>query len=121
MVVAILFIFGADSAPDDTGASSEGGGEKNYYDYRTYNYLDDTYTSTGVRVSEEFNTTSSLTDGLQEAVDDLPATGGTMEAACKLVRRIGGQPVACVFAIELIFLNGRQRLVDIPCHSLAKY
>jgi adenine phosphoribosyltransferase len=54
-------------------------------------------------------------------VDDLLATGGTMEAACKLVRRIGGQPVACVFAIELTFLNGRQRLVDIPCHSLAKY
>lgn len=54
-------------------------------------------------------------------VDDLLATGGTMEAAIKLVRRIGGVPVAAAFAIELTFLNGRQRLGDVPCHSLAKY
>jgi adenine phosphoribosyltransferase len=51
-------------------------------------------------------------------VDDLLATGGTMEAAVKLVRRIGGRPVACSFVIELGFLHGRQRLGDIPIHSL---
>jgi len=34
-------------------------------------------------------------------VDDLLATGGTMEAALRLVRRIGGNPVACSFVIEL--------------------
>jgi adenine phosphoribosyltransferase len=54
-------------------------------------------------------------------VDDLLATGGTMEAALRLVRRIGGKPVACAFAIELTFLHGRQRLGDIPVHSLVKY
>jgi adenine phosphoribosyltransferase len=54
-------------------------------------------------------------------VDDLLATGGTMEAANKLVRRIGGEPVACCFAIELTFLNGRDRLGGIPCHSLVQY
>src|SRR4030095_6856883 len=32
-------------------------------------------------------------------VDDLLATGGTMEAALKLVRRIGGRPVGCAFVI----------------------
>jgi adenine phosphoribosyltransferase len=53
-------------------------------------------------------------------VDDLLATGGTMDAALKLVRRIGGKPVACAFVIELAFLGGRKRLGDIPVHSLMK-
>ena len=53
-------------------------------------------------------------------VDDLLATGGTMEAALKLVRRIGGKPVACAFVIELGFLGGRKRL-DAPVHSLVQY
>ncbi len=51
-------------------------------------------------------------------VDDLLATGGTMEAALKLVRRIGGKPVACSFVIELGFLAGRARLGDLPVHAL---
>lgn len=51
-------------------------------------------------------------------VDDLLATGGTMEAALRLVRRIGGNPVACSFVIELGFLKGRKRLGDIPVHAL---
>jgi adenine phosphoribosyltransferase len=54
-------------------------------------------------------------------VDDLLATGGTMEAGVRLVHRIGGRPVACCFAIELTFLHGRKRLGDIPVHSLVKY
>jgi len=53
-------------------------------------------------------------------VDDLLATGGTMDAALKLVRRIGGKPVACAFVIELSFLDGRRRLGDVPVHSLMK-
>ena len=53
-------------------------------------------------------------------VDDLLATGGTMEASLKLVRRIGGRPVACAFVIELGFLGGRKRL-DAPVHSLIQY
>ena len=53
-------------------------------------------------------------------VDDLLATGGTMEAALKLVRRIGGRPAACTFVIELGFLGGRKRL-DAPVHSLVQY
>jgi adenine phosphoribosyltransferase len=54
-------------------------------------------------------------------VDDLLATGGTMEAAAKLVRRIGGVPVAAAFVIELTFLHGRNRLGDLPAHSLVKF
>lgn len=51
-------------------------------------------------------------------VDDLLATGGTMDAAIKLVRKIGGVPAACAFVIELGFLNGREKLGDVPVHSL---
>ena len=50
-------------------------------------------------------------------VDDLLATGGTMAAATKLVRRAGGDPVAAVFVLELMFLGGQKRL-DLPSHSL---
>ncbi len=53
-------------------------------------------------------------------VDDLLATGGTMEASLKLVRRVGGTPVACTFVIELGFLAGAAKLGDIPIHSLLK-
>ena len=53
-------------------------------------------------------------------IDDLLATGGTMEAALKLVRRIGGRPVGCAFVLELGFLGGRKRL-DAPVHSLIRY
>jgi adenine phosphoribosyltransferase len=54
-------------------------------------------------------------------VDDLLATGGTMSAALKLVRRVGGRPVACAFVIELDFLSGRARLGGAPVHSLLHY
>ena len=54
-------------------------------------------------------------------VDDLLATGGTMEASLKLVRRIGGEPVAACFVIELSALGGRKRLGDLPSESLIVY
>jgi len=54
-------------------------------------------------------------------VDDLLATGGTMEAAAKLVREIGGTPVGCALVVELTFLKGRERLGDLPVHSLMKF
>ena len=43
-------------------------------------------------------------------VDDLLATGGTAEAACKLVQRLGGEIVATIFLIELNALQGRKVL-----------
>jgi adenine phosphoribosyltransferase len=54
-------------------------------------------------------------------VDDLLATGGTMAAALKLVRKVGGVPVACAFVIELAALAGRKRLGDVPVHALVRY
>ncbi|HUR28559.1 MAG TPA: adenine phosphoribosyltransferase [Planctomycetota bacterium] len=54
-------------------------------------------------------------------VDDLLATGGTMAAAAKLVKSVGGQPVAALVVIELEFLKGRARLGSMPVHSLIRY
>lgn len=45
-------------------------------------------------------------------VDDLIATGGTAEAAVKLVRRAGGEVIGCSFIVDLPELGGRQRLED---------
>lgn len=47
-------------------------------------------------------------------VDDLLATGGTAEAACKLVKKTGANLVGIAFLIELKDLNGRLKLSDSP-------
>lgn len=53
--------------------------------------------------------------------DDLLATGGTMEAACKLVERLGGEVVQISFLIELSFLNGREKLKKYDVRSIIQY
>jgi len=53
--------------------------------------------------------------------DDLLATGGTMEAACKLVEKLGAEVVQISFLIELTFLNGRNKLQGYDIHSLISY
>ena len=47
-------------------------------------------------------------------VDDLLATGGTAEAAAKLVERLGAAVVKMVFLIELVDLGGRAKLAKYP-------
>ena len=55
-------------------------------------------------------------------IDDLLATGGTVEAACKLVKKVGAVPVACAFVIELQDLKGREKIdSDIEVVSMLKY
>ncbi len=54
-------------------------------------------------------------------VDDLLATGGTVEATIKLVEEMGGIVVGCAFLIELEDLKGRERLKDYNVFSLMKY
>lgn len=44
--------------------------------------------------------------------DDVLATGGTAEAACKLVEKCGGKIVQCNFLMELDLLNGRKKLSE---------
>ena len=54
-------------------------------------------------------------------VDDLLATGGTMEATLKLVHELGGQVVGLAFAVELDFLRGRERFPEQDVFSLLHY
>jgi adenine phosphoribosyltransferase len=54
-------------------------------------------------------------------VDDLLATGGTMEATIKLVRQLGGDIVGLGFAVELDFLKGRDRFREFDVFSLLHY
>ncbi|MGH7782060.1 MAG: adenine phosphoribosyltransferase [Candidatus Binataceae bacterium] len=54
-------------------------------------------------------------------VDDLLATGGTAEAALKLVRKVGGVVVGCAFIIELARLRGVSRLDTAKSFSLIQY
>ena len=53
--------------------------------------------------------------------DDLLATGGTAEAACKLVEKLGGKVVQISFIIELTFLNGREKMPKYDIKSLITY
>jgi adenine phosphoribosyltransferase len=53
--------------------------------------------------------------------DDVLATGGTVEAIAGLVEGLGAEVVGMAFIIELAFLNGRERLVKYPLHSLIQY
>ena len=54
-------------------------------------------------------------------VDDLLATGGTMEATIKLVKQLGGEIAGLAFAIELDFLKGRDRFLEYDVFSLLHY
>ena len=54
-------------------------------------------------------------------VDDLLATGGTARAAAELVKRLGGEIQALAFLIELVALNGRERLAGETVHTVLKY
>lgn len=51
-------------------------------------------------------------------VDDVLATGGTMAASVKLVRRLGARVAGCSFLLELAFLRGRRRLRGLASRSV---
>ncbi|PKL82040.1 MAG: adenine phosphoribosyltransferase [Ignavibacteriae bacterium HGW-Ignavibacteriae-3] len=53
--------------------------------------------------------------------DDLLATGGTMEAACNLIEKLGGKVVQISFLIELTFLNGRKKIENYDVRSIIQY
>ena len=54
-------------------------------------------------------------------VDDLLATGGTAEAAARLVEMTGGKVAGFVFLIELSFLKGRDKIKNYDIFSLIQY
>ncbi|MEE2787840.1 MAG: adenine phosphoribosyltransferase [Myxococcota bacterium] len=86
------------------------------------------YTCRRVEYALEYGTdtlemhTDAITEGERVViVDDLLATGGTAEAACQLVEEAGGVVAAILVVIELVGLDGRQRLSPRQVHSLIQY
>ena len=72
------------------------------------------------------NTIAIHTDALKPTsrvllIDDLLATGGTAEAAARLVEKVGAKILQISFVIELSFLKGRDRLKPFPVRSLVVY
>ncbi|XP_009888355.1 PREDICTED: adenine phosphoribosyltransferase [Charadrius vociferus] len=54
-------------------------------------------------------------------VDDLLATGGTMCAACELMKRLKAEVLECLVIIELKLLKGSEKLKSVPFYSLLQY
>ncbi len=54
-------------------------------------------------------------------VDDLLATGGTIKAVVELIRAQKAKIIGTAFIIELKFLNGKDRLKDLPIYSVIQY
>ena len=54
-------------------------------------------------------------------IDDLIATGGTIEAAAKLVESLGGEVVRIIFLMELAGLKGREKLKGYDVRSVIRY
>jgi adenine phosphoribosyltransferase len=54
-------------------------------------------------------------------VDDVLATGGTMQAGCALVQKAGGVVAGCAFLLELAFLGGAEKLKPHRVFSLLRF
>lgn len=54
-------------------------------------------------------------------IDDLLATGGTVDAVTNLVKQLGGKISGIAFVIELVDLKGIEKLKGYPVYSLLKY
>ncbi|XP_059392993.1 adenine phosphoribosyltransferase [Carassius carassius] len=54
-------------------------------------------------------------------VDDLLATGGTLYAACELIKQQKAEVLGCLVVIELKYLNGSEKLQSTPVFSLIQY
>lgn len=111
------FIFGAPLAME-LGAAFVPARKPNKLPYRTIGYE--------YELEYGSNRLEMHVDALEEGqrvlvVDDLLATGGTALATCKLVAALKAEVVACCFAIELSFLNGREKLGAVPVDSLVIY
>ena len=86
-------------------------------DKKTYSDQQDIFASLS---PEEQELLKPLKTG-EVLVDDLIATGGTIEAAAKLVEQLGGTVVKIIFLMELAGLKGRERLAKYDVASVVTY
>ncbi|XP_062845446.1 adenine phosphoribosyltransferase [Trichomycterus rosablanca] len=54
-------------------------------------------------------------------IDDLLATGGTLSAACELMKKLQAEVLCCLLVVELKDLPGAEKLKPIPVYSLVQY
>ncbi len=54
-------------------------------------------------------------------MDDLLATGGTMAAACELIKKLGAEIAGVAFLVELTALSGREKLEGYSIHTVISY
>ena len=69
----------------------------------------------------EMHTDALKTDQKVLLIDDLLATGGTAQASCRLIERLGARVETILFLVELSFLNGRNLLQGYNVLSLISY
>jgi len=69
----------------------------------------------------EMHTDSVATGDRVAVLDDLLATGGTLEASCRMVEELGGEVAAIGVVVELSFLKGRDKLSGYDILSLVDY
>ena len=69
----------------------------------------------------EVHTDGFFADQRVLLVDDLLATGGTIEACCRLVEQAGATVAGCAFVIELAGLGGASRIAPHDTFSLLRY
>ena len=86
------------------------------------------YKTVSVQYTLEYgsNTVEMHADAITEGekiviIDDLIATGGTIEAAVKLVKKLGGDILECGFIVELPDLKGREKINDQKIFTVCQF
>jgi adenine phosphoribosyltransferase len=86
-----------------------------------YNTISESYTLEYGQNVVEIHKDSIEKDEKILVVDDLIATGGTISAATKLVERLEGEIVECVFIVELPDLKGREKIKKYKIFTLTEF